>query len=142
MPSTLPPELEQFLHEPHPAVVAVLRPDGSPATVATWYAWEDDRILLNMDEGRRRLRWIGADGRVALTVIDRNDFYRHVSLYGDVERIEEDVALAAIDRLARRYTGRPYRDRERRRYSAWIAVSTWHAWNDAPWRPGGGSPRR
>lgn len=131
----LPLAVQEFLDKPHPAVVAVLRPDGSPASVATWYAWEYGRILLNMDEGRRRLRWIERDHRVALTVIDATDFYRHVSLYGEIQEIEEDIDLAAIDRLAQRYTGRPYRDRTRRRFNAWMLVHSWHAWNDAPWRP-------
>jgi PPOX class probable F420-dependent enzyme len=130
----LPSDVQQFLLEPHLAVVGTLRPDGAPATVATWYAWEDGRILLNMGQSRRRLDWLRIDGRVALTVIDRNEFYRHISLYGQIETIEEDVGLAAIDRLARRYTGRPYRDREQLRFSAWMHVDRWHGWNDGPWQ--------
>ena len=46
---TRPPEIEAFLLEPNPAVVATLRADGSPHSVATWYDWVDGRILLNMD---------------------------------------------------------------------------------------------
>jgi PPOX class probable F420-dependent enzyme len=136
MPSVpLPPDVQRFLLEPHPAVVAALRPDGSPATVATWYAWEDDQILLNMDESRRRLQWLRQDGRVSLTAIDRADFYRHVSVYGEIDRIEPDDDLAGIDRLARRYTGRSYRERGRRRYNAWMDVHAWHGWNGGrPWR--------
>jgi hypothetical protein len=30
--------------------------------------------------------------------------------------------------LARRYTGHPYRQRDRGRISAWIAVEAWHGW--------------
>ena len=33
----VPPEIEEFLRKPNPAVVATIRPDGSPHSVATWY---------------------------------------------------------------------------------------------------------
>ena len=36
-PLPLPPEIDEFLRLPNPAVVASLRSDGSPHTVATWY---------------------------------------------------------------------------------------------------------
>ena len=37
----VPPEVSEFLARPNPAIVATLRPDGSPHTAATWYDWED-----------------------------------------------------------------------------------------------------
>src|SRR5262249_57362558 len=61
----LPPELDAFLAAPNAAVVATLRRDGSPHTVATWYDWEDGRALLNMDVGRLRLAHMRRDQRVA-----------------------------------------------------------------------------
>jgi Pyridoxamine 5'-phosphate oxidase len=33
----LPPELDALLREPNPAVIATLKPDGAPHSVATWY---------------------------------------------------------------------------------------------------------
>ena len=54
-PAPVPPEIEAFLREPNPAVVATLRADGSPHSVATWYDWVDGLILLNMDATRARL---------------------------------------------------------------------------------------
>jgi PPOX class probable F420-dependent enzyme len=127
---TLPltPEVEAFLQKPNPAVVATLRPDGSPHSVATWYAWEDGLVLLNMDESRARLQHMHHDPRVSLTVLDKDDWYRHVSLRGKVIRIEDDIDLAGIDRLSQRYRGQPYRNRERKRVNAWMQVERWHAW--------------
>ena len=130
----LPPELVEFLERPNPAVVASLRPDGSPATVATWYDWEDGRFLLNMDASRRRLEYMRNDPRVALTVLDDANWYRHVSLLGVVERIEADDDLRDIDRLAIRYTGSPFGSRDAERYSAWVRVDACHAWDGSgPW---------
>lgn len=130
----VPADVDEFLRRPNPAVIATLRRDGSPHTVATWYDWDDGRVLVNMDESRLRLRFMRHDPRVALTVLDDEDWGRHVSLLGRVVSIEEDVGLRGIDRLAVRYTGEPFRTRDRRRFSAWIEVDTWHGWvGPGPW---------
>ncbi|MEO8290685.1 MAG: PPOX class F420-dependent oxidoreductase [Gaiellaceae bacterium] len=131
----VPPDVDDFLRQPNPAVVASLRRDGSPHTVATWYAWEENRVLLSMDESRLRLRFMRRDPRVALTVLDQKGWYRHVSLQGRIVAIEEDLGLRDIDRLAVHYTGDPFRTRERRRFSAWMEVEAWHAWDGSQvWR--------
>jgi PPOX class probable F420-dependent enzyme len=124
----VPPELDAFLARPNPAVIATLRPDGSPHSVATWYDWEDGRVLVNMDESRRRLAYMRLDPRVALTVLDAKDWYVHVSLLGRVVELADDVDLGDIDRLSRRYTGQLYRRRDARRVSAWIQPERWHGW--------------
>ncbi len=127
-PPPVTAELEVFLREPNPAVVATLRQDGSPHTVATWYDWVDGLILLNMDATRARLGHLRQDPRVSLTVLDRESWYSHVSLGGVVERLVEDTELADIDRLALRYTGNPFRNRAGKRVSAWVRVDRWHEW--------------
>ena len=130
----VPDELSDFLARTNAAVVATLRADGSPHTAPTWYDWEDGRVLLNMDESRVRLRHLRRDPRAALTVFDVADWYRHVSLIGRVVSIEDDTDLADIDRLALRYTGKPFRRRNSRRLSAWLEPEQWHAWSGGgPW---------
>ena len=124
----LPAELQELLSQPNPSVIGTLMPDGAPHTVATWYLLEDGRVLVNMDEGRARLEHLRNDPRVSLTVLDADNWYHHVSLRGRVVELEEDQGLADIDRLSRHYTGRPYRNRDRRRFSARIEVESWHAW--------------
>jgi PPOX class probable F420-dependent enzyme len=120
--------VDEFLRRPNPAVVATLRPDGSPHTAPTWYDWDGRRILLNMDESRLRLRFIRRDPRVALTVLGDDSWYGHVSLLGRIVELEDDDELIDIDRLARRYTGRPFRTRESRRVSGWMEPERWHEW--------------
>ena len=124
----VPAELSELLARPNPSVIATLKPDGAPHTVATWYVWEDGRVLVNMDESRARLQYLRRDPRVSITVLDAADWYHHVSLRGRVVSIEDDPDLADIDRISRHYTGEPYGNRERGRVSAWIEVDTWHAW--------------
>jgi PPOX class probable F420-dependent enzyme len=124
----VPREIDEFLTHPNPSVIATLEPNGSPNTVATWYLWENGRVLVNMDEGRKRLEWLRRDARVSITVLGQDDWYHHVSLRGRVVSLEADPDRSDIDRLSRHYTGEPYPDRERRRVSAWIEVERWHAW--------------
>ena len=125
----LPPELDAFLAKPNPAVIATVRPDGSPVTVATWYDWEDGRVLVNMDNSRRRIAHMRANPRVSLTVMELSNWGSHVSLQGHVASFEDDVDLRDIDRLARRYGLEDYPFRENARTSAWIEVDLWHAWH-------------
>ncbi len=129
MPRTpVPPEVSEFLAKPNPAVVATTRSDGAPHTAATWYDWEEGRVLLNMDETRLRLAFMRRDPRVALTMLAEDDWYVQVSLLGRAVAIEEDPDLADIDRLALRYTGKRYRNREAHRFSAWVEIDRWHDW--------------
>ncbi|WP_026875753.1 TIGR03618 family F420-dependent PPOX class oxidoreductase [Jiangella gansuensis] len=123
----LPDDVTTFLARPNPAVMATMGPAG-PVTVATWYLWVDGRVLVNLDEGRKRLEHLRADPHVSLTVLDESSWYTHVSLQGRVSELADDPGLADIDRLAVHYTGKPYRVRDRRRVSAWIEVDRWHGW--------------
>jgi PPOX class probable F420-dependent enzyme len=130
----LPPEVDEFLARANPAVIATLRPDGSPHSVPTWYDWDDGRVLLNMDESRLRLQFMQRDPRAALTVLDEDSWYRHVGLIGRIVDIHDDADLTDIDRLAVRYTGEPFRRRQAKRVSAWLEPERYHTWEGAgPW---------
>jgi PPOX class probable F420-dependent enzyme len=125
---TFPPAVRELLEQPNPAVITTLRPDGQPVSVATWYLMDGDRVLVNMDEGRKRLDYLRADDRVSLTALAEGDWYTHVSLQGRVVEMSEDVGMAGIDRISKHYRGQPYRDRERGRVNAWIEIDRWHGW--------------
>ncbi|MET0887647.1 MAG: TIGR03618 family F420-dependent PPOX class oxidoreductase [Mycetocola sp.] len=125
----LPAELTKFLERPNPAVVASIKPNGELHTAATWYEVGDDHtILLNMDGSRARLKYLRHDPRVALTVVDADDWYAHLSVTGTVREIRPDPGLDDIDRLSLRYTGRPYGDRGRDSWSAIVEITRWHGW--------------
>src|SRR5919199_4476227 len=94
-----------LLRRPNPAVIAMVMPSGNPMSVATWYLVEDDgTVLVNMDAGRARLRWMKEHPFVSLTALKRGEWYTHVTVRGEVVRWEHDEAraLADIDRLATR----------------------------------------
>jgi PPOX class probable F420-dependent enzyme len=126
--TTFPDEVRALLERPNPAVITTVRPDGQPVSVATWYLMDGDRVLVNMDEGRRRLDYLRNDPRVSLTALAEDDWYVHVSMQGRVVEMSVDEGLAGIDRLSRHYRGRDYTERRRGRVNAWVEVDRWHGW--------------
>ncbi|AOS64474.1 PPOX class F420-dependent oxidoreductase [Actinoalloteichus hymeniacidonis] len=126
---SLPPHVVALLEKPNPAVMATLRKDGTPVSVATWYLFEKGRILLNLDATRTRLAHLRRDPRVALTVIEEGNWYKHVSIQGRVVSIEDDPELVDIDRLSTHYGGKPYPNRTSPRVSVWVEIQRWHGWN-------------
>ena len=124
----LPPEADALLRRANPAVIATLRRDGSPHTAVTWYDWDGERFLVNMDASRLRLGNIRSDPRVSVTVLDGPDWYRQLTLFGRVDEIRDDDEFADINRLSLRYTRREFRNRSRPRVSALIAPERWYGW--------------
>ena len=120
----LPTELSRFLAAPHPAVVSSVRPDGAPVTAATWYAWEDDRVVLSMDADGLRARNLRAEPRIALTVLG-DDWYSQLSLIGRVVELRPDPTLADLDRISRLYTGEPYPERDLDPVTALVEIDRW-----------------
>jgi PPOX class probable F420-dependent enzyme len=127
----VPAPLAEFLGRPNPAVFASNRPDGQPVSVATWYLYEDGRILVNLADFRKRLDYLEQDPRVSLTVLDGDSWYSHVSVQGRIVSIEHDADSSVIDRIARHYTGGDYGVRDQGRVSCWIEIDRWHAWGAA-----------
>ena len=124
----LPAPVEELLAQPNHATISSLRRDGHPVSVPTWYLYENGRILVNMDGGRKRIEYLRNDPRVSLSAMDPQDWITHVSVQGRVVEWVDDRDLADIDRIARHYTGQPYGVRSRQRVSAWIEIDRWHAW--------------
>jgi len=132
MPITpFPAPVRDLLDKPNPAVITTVRADGQPVSVPTWYLMDGDRVLVNMDEGRKRLDYLRADPRVSISVLAEGDWYTHVSMQGRVVEMSEDEGLAGIDRLSRHYGGGDYPERSRGRVNAWVEVDRWHGWGDA-----------
>ena len=96
-----------FLHdEPNIAVVAALRPDGTPHQTATWIDFDGEHVLVNLNTWRRKLRYLDADPRVSVLVVDRNDPFRRIRIDGRVVEITKDGAYEHIVGRARVYLGR------------------------------------
>ena len=125
----LPPDVVDFIKERRPGIVSTVRPDGSPHAATAWYLWTGEHILLNMDRSRRRLANMEREPRIALTVIDGDNWGRSVTLLGRIERFYPDAELADIDKLALRYQGYVFEARVRDSVTALMKVEQWHGWD-------------
>lgn len=129
--SPVPAPIAEFLSRPNPCVVASNRSDGQPVSVATWYLFENGRILVNLAAERKRLEYLAVDPRVSLTILSSESWYSHVSVQGRVVETIHDEDSSVIDRIARHYTGADYSRRDQPRVSCWIEIDRWHAWGAA-----------
>lgn len=98
---------------PNVAHLATVSEDGSPHSVPLWAGVEGNRIAFFTESSSRKVRNIDGDARVALSIVARDDPYRMASVRGRVvERLDGPAGLEIIDRIAQKYTGRPYEQRE------------------------------
>jgi uncharacterized pyridoxamine 5'-phosphate oxidase family protein len=110
--------------------MATVTKKGLPVSVATWYSFEDDGLLMFcMNSDRARLKHLQNNGYVALTVFAADDFGTHMSLQGHVVSIEPDEGLADIDRLSQRYLGKDYPARESPLVMVRVAIDRWFGWS-------------
>ncbi|HEY5857661.1 MAG TPA: TIGR03618 family F420-dependent PPOX class oxidoreductase [Aldersonia sp.] len=121
-------DAEKMFVRPNYATMSTLRPDGQPVSVATWYLYENRRVLVNMDARRKRVEHLGNDPRVSLTALDPDDWFTHLSIVGMVVQLVDDADLVDIDRIARHYTGDQYGVRGDPRISVWIEIDRWFGW--------------
>ncbi len=91
------------------AHLVTLFEDGSPQATPVWIDARDGLVLVNTAVGRLKDRHVRRDPRVALSVLDRRNPYRWVSITGSVVEITTEGAEEHIDILSRRYDRQPYR---------------------------------
>ena len=88
------------------AHLATLSPDGVPHVAPVWVDADGDHILINTARGRLKDRNMQRDKRVALSISDPDNPYRHVAIVGRVFGVTEEGADPHIDKLAKKYMGR------------------------------------
>ena len=81
-PKSLTAAQREFLENPFVGVVVDLRPDGSPHATVVWVDVDDDGVSFNTAWPRAKPRYLDADPRVSLTVLDPGDPYRWISITG------------------------------------------------------------
>ncbi|HEU5316401.1 MAG TPA: PPOX class F420-dependent oxidoreductase [Chloroflexota bacterium] len=102
----IPPDVREFLEEPHYAVMATINRHGTPQLTVMWYALHptEDVILLNSSHHLLKVKNLRRDPRMSLCI---EDGMRYVTLEGIAELIE-DRALQerdVNDHIAPRYIG-------------------------------------
>jgi PPOX class probable F420-dependent enzyme len=87
------------------ADLATVMPDGSPQVTPVWFDFKDGIIRLNSARGRTKDRNMRANAKVALSIMDPTNPYRHIQVRGRVKRVTEEGGFQHIDTLAKKYLG-------------------------------------
>jgi PPOX class probable F420-dependent enzyme len=94
--------LDGFLEEPHVAVLATLRRDGSVLLSPVWHEWRDGGFNVWTDADDVKARHLRRDPRASILVAESRQPLRGIEVRG-VARIIEDAALETAVRIASRY---------------------------------------
>jgi len=101
----LEPRVEEFLRQPHVAVLSTVSPSGRPHASAVWYAYEDGALWINVGADSRKARNMRAQPDVALTIDERAWPYKEAVIYGravEVEFADEQARSMAVRHLGAR----------------------------------------
>ena len=115
MAATIPEELTDLLTTDVVGHVSAKRRDGSIAQYLMWVDWDGEHVLTSSPVGSRKAANWARDPHVTLSVVDHGDPWRYLIIRGRVAATRPDEGLAFIDRMSERYTGQPYRFRDRPR---------------------------
>lgn len=113
--TTLDDEARDLFAGPNVAHIATLLPDGGPHSVPVMIDIEGDHLAFFTSPRSRKGRNLVADGRIAISVTDRENLVRSALVRGRVvRRIGGDTGWQIIDRIFAKYTGGTYPQREDR----------------------------
>lgn len=103
----LSPGAVKLLKEPQLAQIATVMADGSPQLTPVWVDVEPDgsMVLINTGEGRVKDRNVERNPEVAVSVVDKDNYFRFATVRGRIVERTYEGADAHIDRLARKYLG-------------------------------------
>jgi PPOX class probable F420-dependent enzyme len=111
--SPLSEEIKALVRGANFAHLATLMRDGWPQVDPVWMDLEGDSILVCTGEGALKAKNTRRDARVGLSVVAMDNPYQEAQIRGRVVERRRDPDLNVIDRLARKYTGKPFPIRDK-----------------------------
>jgi PPOX class probable F420-dependent enzyme len=106
MADKIPDQYKDLFSKVAFANLATLMPDGGPQVTPVWFDFDGTHILVNSAKGRVKDKNMRRNKRVALSIVDPNNAYRHLDVQGEVTEITEQGADAHADKLAKKYLGK------------------------------------
>jgi len=93
--------------------LATLMRDGAPHVDPVWIDLEGETIIVCSGTGSLKARNTKRDARVGLSVVAMDNPYKEAQLRGWVIEQRPDPDLTVIDRVSRKYTGKPFPFRDK-----------------------------
>jgi len=88
--------------------LATLMPDGSPQVAPVWIDVDGDLILVSTGEASLKAKNTRRDARVGLSIVAMDNPYREAQLRGRIVERRPDADFKTMDRISRKYTGKPF----------------------------------
>lgn len=107
MTARLSDPIKQLLDGKAFVTVGTVNPDGSPHLSVMWVDRDGNDILLSTLVGRQKERNLRRNPRVSVLTINSDNPYSYAEIRGSVTLTTEG-GRELIDKLAQKYTGRPY----------------------------------
>jgi PPOX class probable F420-dependent enzyme len=106
MAANIPDVVKELCAKPVFAHLATLTKDGGPQVTPVWIDFDGSLIWINTAKNRIKDQNMRRDKRVAISILDPDNAYRHVAIRGEVAEITENGADAHIDAMAKKYLGK------------------------------------
>ncbi len=106
MAATIPDQYKDLFQKKAFCNLATLMPDGRPQVSPVWCDLDGSTIRINSAKGRVKDKNMRRNKKVALSIFDPGNPYRHLAVQGEVVEITEQGADAHIDALAKKYLGK------------------------------------
>jgi len=106
MAATIPEKFKDLFTKQAFAHLATLMPDGSPQVTPVWFDYDGTYILINTAKARVKDKNMRHQKKVALSILDPENPYRHMTVRGEVVDITEEGADTHIDKMAKKYLGK------------------------------------
>jgi len=106
MGAAIPEQFKDLFTKVAFAHLATLMADGSPQVTPVWCDFDGTHIRVNSAKGRVKDKNMRRNKRVALSIMDPGNAYRHLDVQGEITEITEQGADAHIDALAKKYLGK------------------------------------
>lgn len=108
MAQPLSEDIKALFRGPNFAHLATVMADGSPQVAPVWVDLEGDRILVGTSETSLKGKNTRRDPRVGLSVVGQDNPYLEAQVRGRVVERRPDPRFEIKDRVARKYTGKPF----------------------------------
>ena len=106
MAATIPEPFKDLFTKVAFAHLATLMADGSPQVTPVWCDFDGTYIRVNSAKGRVKDKNMRRNKKIALSIMDPANSYRHLDVQGEIAEITEQGADAHIDALAKKYLGK------------------------------------
>jgi len=90
----IPESYIDLLMDGHVAHLATINPDGTPQVSPIWVDYSDGLVLFNTAKLRKKYRNIKKNPNVALSIPDKSNPYRYITIQGIVVEEEENQKVA------------------------------------------------